>query len=665
METISAPAGRRLEPSGAFQPGCFFVGCNYWASHAGTAMWSDWQPQIVEQDFRKLSEGGLEVLRVFPLWPDFQPIRALYTQEGRFAEIRFGEVPLPNTAAGRAGVSAEMMEHFQVFADLAEKYHLKLIVGLITGWMSGRLFVPPALEGKNILTDPTAIKWETRFVQYFIRQFMTHPAVLAWDLGNEVNCNAPLPSQDAAWAWTSTIANAIRAIDPSRPVVSGMHSLEPGKSAVWKIQDQGELMDVLTTHPYPYFTPHCDQDPVNTLRNLLHATSESCYYSDIGAKPCLVEEVGTLGPMIASNAVSADYARTILFSLWAHDCHGLLWWCAFDQILLQHPPYDWTAFERELGLIRADGTPKPVLKEIGTFGAWVRGLPFEALPRRTCQAVCILTEDQDSWGAAYSSFILAKQAGFDIRFQFAGQPLLDADLYLMPSVQGGYAFSRRLWYELLERVNGGATLYISHDTCLLSPFNEPFGLEVQTRQKRTAPAEFQIGGCGTTFRVNAAVKLNLRSTGAEVLANEPGGNPVFTCQPYGTGQLYFLSLPVERALSETPGAFSGPEALPFWQIYARVAQDQIKQRVAARDIPEVGMTEHVLEDGRLLVVAINYSPAPLSPLFTFKPGWRPVERLYGPTFASSGQAWKLTLPANDAAVFILAKEENPDNSSEK
>jgi hypothetical protein len=31
-----------------FAQGSLVFGCNYWASHAGTAMWQDWQPEIVE-----------------------------------------------------------------------------------------------------------------------------------------------------------------------------------------------------------------------------------------------------------------------------------------------------------------------------------------------------------------------------------------------------------------------------------------------------------------------------------------------------------------------------------------------------------------------------------------------------------------------------------------
>jgi hypothetical protein len=59
------------------------------------------------------------------------------------------------------------------------------------------------------------------------------------------------------------------------------------------------------------------------------------------------------------------------------------------------------------------------------------------LPARQTDAVCILSEGQDQWAIAYASFILAKQAGFDLTFRYADQPLKDASLYLLPSISGG------------------------------------------------------------------------------------------------------------------------------------------------------------------------------------------------------------------------------------
>ena len=87
----------------------------------------------------------MQLLRCFPFWPDFQPIRQLRSANcdvgGRFKEVRFRDEPLPDTEAGRAGVDEVMLERFEAFADLAQKYGMKLIVCPLTGQMTFGLFV--------------------------------------------------------------------------------------------------------------------------------------------------------------------------------------------------------------------------------------------------------------------------------------------------------------------------------------------------------------------------------------------------------------------------------------------------------------------------------------------------------------------------------------------
>lgn len=631
-------------------PGGFVVGCNYWASHAGTAMWSDWRPKVVAADLRQLAAEGLQVLRVFPLWPVFQPLTQIYGGGGHEHELRLGEQPLGDDEFGRAGISAAAMDRFRFLADQAQAQGLTLIVGLVTGWMSGRLFVPPAFERLNVLTDARVLQWQLRFVRTFVRHFREHPAIAAWDLGNECNCMAPVARREEAWLWTASIANAIRVEDPTRPVVSGMHSLSPGRKAHWHIQDQGELTDLLTTHPYPAFTPYCDQDPINQIRNGLHATAEGRFYGDIGGVPCLCEEIGILGPTICSEAIAADYARMALYSLWAHDGQGLLWWCAYDQTRLSHAPYDWNHLERELGLIRENRDPKPTLREIGAFAARLRELPFDRLPTRRREAVCILSDGQDQWAAAYAAFVLAKQAGFDLQFQTALQPLRPADLYLLPSVAGYAPASRSFWLELLARVEAGATLYVSHADCFMEPFAAAFGLEIQTRERSGGQTRVIVPGCCELLG-QGPFRLRLQATTAEVLAHEPDGNPVVARNRLGKGQVYFCSLPIEQTLSQTPGAFHGPQAQPWWQLYAQVAEKQLAQRLLRRDNPTVGVTEHELPDGTMVAVAINYSPAPQTVTLSLAKAWRVKKTLIGPAPKSR----KLKLPPNDAAVLLLAK----------
>ena len=636
-----------LTPEALTAPGRFVVGCNYWASHAGTAMWTDWRAKVVEEDLRQLAGAGLQVLRVFPLWPDFQPIHLLRGGHGTPVEYRLGEEPLPE---GDAGMSPVAMARFAEFADLAEKHGLKLIVGLITGWMSGRLFVPPALEGRNPITDPVALMWQMRFAQAFVRRFKEHPAVLAWDLGNECNCLGPA-TREEAWVWTASLVNAIRAEDRSRPVVSGMHSLTPARGAAWTIQDQGALTDLLTTHPYPYFTPHCDQDPVNTIRTLLHATAESRWYADIGGTPCLVEEIGTLGPMLASERVAADFLRAVLFSAWAHDCCGLLWWCAYDLGHLEHAPYDWDAYERELGLIRGDRSPKPVLDELTKFRRFLDGLPLQTLPPRLTEAVYLTSEGQDGWGAAYSSFILAKQAGFDLTFRYVEQPLPEAPLYLLPCICGGRVLPRRRWLELLAKVEAGATLYVSHRDGMLSPLVEPLGFEVHTRERRANPTTIRLDALPGAPELPTAgpIKLTLSPARAEVLGRETDGSPALTRAQYGKGTIYFLTIPLEVELAERPGAFHTPDAPPAWQLYRHLAAPFLGHRAVRKDHPQIGLTEHPLDERTRAIVLINYSPTPLEVPLTFSPGWRLGDAWYG----SAPEGAICRIRTNDAAVFTV------------
>ena len=103
------------------------------------------------------------------------------------------------------------------------------------------------------------------------------------------------------------------------------------------------------------------------MKSILHSTAESVLYASLGGKPCFIEEAGTLGPMIADEDVAADYIRACLFSTWAHDLRGFVWWCANEQEMLTHTPYDWDAVERELGLFHTDGSPKPVVGSMKEF----------------------------------------------------------------------------------------------------------------------------------------------------------------------------------------------------------------------------------------------------------------------------------------------------------
>jgi len=633
--------------------GTFSIGCNYWASHAGTNMWHDWDLDVVKKDFKQLAEGGLHIARVFPLWPDFQPLQCLKGGCGTRREMRMGEEPLGHDELGRAGVSRLMMDRFKLLADEAAKNKLKLIVGLVTGWMSGRLYVPPAFENIDVLSDPYPIMWQIKFVKAFVKHFKGHKAIAAWEYGNECNCMGRAANRETAYLWASSLADAIKSVDSSRPMISGMHSLTV-ENGSWRIEDQAEISDVLTTHPYPIFTPHCGQDPVSEIRNVLHATAESRLYGDVGGKPCMVEEIGTLGPMICSEEVSASYARASMLSSYANDCRSFLWWCAYDQDHLAHAPYDWNAVERELGIFRKDRKPKPLAGALKDFSGFLDKLP--ALPPRMKEAVCILTDGQDQWGASYSSFVLSKQAGFDLEFQHVEQPLKDSKLYLLPSINGGSAIRRERMLALLEKVKTGAHLYMSFGDALLSPFNEIAGVKVLTRERRDSQAscKFEFAK-GEEFKVSSSHKLKLELKGAEALGVEADGNPCFLTFKYGKGQIYVLTVPIEAHLSGTPGAFHRKGAAPFWKIYAHIAKGFVSGRALSGKHPMVAATEHPVSAGERIVFLLNQSSEDLEFESSLKAPWKLKQALRGKLPASGKGSLKIKIPANDALVFKISK----------
>ena len=377
----------------------FLIGCNYWASNAGTEMWRQWEPDVVREDLRVLSANGIEYMRVFPNWRDFQPIMPIYSSSGKIKEYRMENGQKPSNPEF---LDETMLAHFGEFCDLCTEYGIKLIVGLLTGFMSGRTYLPSALYEHPIHTDSFALLMQQRFVRGFVNRFKEHAAIYAWDLGNECNNLGGAENVNDATNWSLIISNSIRAADPSRPVVSGMHGLTPGndQKRKWTIGGQAEACDILTTHPYPYWVQYADQDPMLSMRTALHATFENKFYADIGNRPCLVEEIGSMGPMVCSEEAAADFMRVNLFSNWIHGALGVMWWCANEQNMLEHPPYTYQMCEIELGMRFANGSPKPVLTETGRVSSILKGFDFELPPARE-DAVCLSTWGQKQWGAAY------------------------------------------------------------------------------------------------------------------------------------------------------------------------------------------------------------------------------------------------------------------------
>lgn len=594
----------------------FLIGCNYWASNAGTEMWNNWSPEAIEDDLKILSSHGVKYMRVFPIWSDFQPVKPLITSFGRLMEYRLEGDKSPENPYYLDEV---MLERFSVFCDLCEKYDIKLVVGLITGYMSGRLFVPSALYDRNIYSDPVAILFQQRFITGFVKRFKDRKAIYAWDLGNECNNMSRAEDRYVAANWTSIIANTIRANDNTRQVVSGMHELA-FDSAKWTIADQGEFTDILTTHPYPYWLPYANKDEVSTFRTTMHATAQSKLYKDISRKPCIAEEIGTMGPMVCSNELAADFLRVNLFSNFSNGISGVMWWCANEQSNLTTAPYTWNMVEVELGMIDAERKPKPVLMEMKKFHEFLTSSKLTLNPPKD-DAVCILSKQQEQVGISYMACCMAKQSDVNLRFSYGDFEIPESDYYLLPSISGGMVMSGENWAKLKDRVFNGANLYISVDNGILSDFNTLTGLKVIDASYETMSGNFILDGLEIPY--DKKRNYRVEEAGATIIAKDEDGNPIITEYSYGKGRVYFVNFPLETALLDKANAFDQNIHL----IYKRFFKGLINTKKITSDNQFVAVTEHHSEE-KSYCVAINYSKAPQKPEFKFN-GCKPASVIYG------------------------------------
>lgn len=573
----------------------FILGCNYWASNAGIEMWRQFDAETIKNDLEILSQHGVKYLRVFPLWRDFQPVKPNFGAQGKISEYVMEDGNLPENDYF---LDNDMLDRFSKFLNICDTYHIRLIVGLITGWMSGGLFIPSALYGKNILTDPLALYFEQLFIKGFVEKFKDRETIYAWDLGNECNCAGAVEDRFSAASWTAAISNAIHTADPDRPVISGMHSLTLDDK--WRIEDQARFTDILTTHPYPLWCKHTTIDETLSFRTTMHATAETKWYADIGSKPCLAEEIGTMGPMVCSDEKAADFLRLNMFSLWANGTSGVMWWCNHDQNLLNSFPYTVNMIERELGLINSNAEPKPALAEMKKFSDFLEKTKI-TLPKAQEHGVCLLTKGQDHWGVAYMTYALAKSVGLNLKFSYAHeQELPPSNLYLIPSVSGMTLMHQKTFDELQKRVSNGADLYISVGSAFLQGFEEFTGLRVIDSCMHGQNATVEIDGKERSFYQPIARRFI--PTTANVLYKDSNGNPFITVNNYGKGRVFFVAAPIESNLINTHNGFD--EAIE--KVYQAIFKDHINAMPVNLQAKEVVFTLHPEVNGAYLV-AINHS----------------------------------------------------------
>jgi len=366
----------------------FPLGVNYWPRRKAMYWWSDFDAGEVDDEFAIIQELGLEVVRIFLLWDDFQP-----------------EPTLVDKAA---------LANLVKVADIAAAHHLRLDVTFFTGHMSGPNWAPRWLlerregfpspyfgwtrqvlsQGKivpdgnyrNMFSDPTAIGAERFLLKTVVRALKDHPAIWMWNLGNEPDLFAWPENSSAGRAWVREMVQLIRDIDTNTLVTVGTHMASLNQDNGLRLDRVHAETDVPIMHTYPMYDSVArhplDPDFVPFTTALT---------ASLAGKPALMEEFGGCTSLeghpsetwewigygqprkqfMASENDFAEYIRQVLPRIQEVGATAAFIWCFADyaEELWDLPPCSESRHERHFGIVRPNGTLKPHAQALKDFAA--------------------------------------------------------------------------------------------------------------------------------------------------------------------------------------------------------------------------------------------------------------------------------------------------------
>ncbi len=359
----------------------FTLGVNYWPRRKAMYWWSNFDAGEVREEFALIRELGLNVVRLFLLWDDFQPA--------------------PDT------VSVDCLKHLTTVGDLAAAHDLKLDITFFTGHMSGPNWAPGwLLDGpphpwvkqlvsggkvvtsgyRNPYTDPVALAAERLLVETVVSALHDHPAIGLWNLGNEPDLFARPPDAAVGRAWMRQMVAAIRELDSHHPVTCGLHTDSLLEDNGLRVDQVFAETDMAVMHAYPMYS-RLARSPLDPD----YAPFTCALTSALCGKLALMEEFGGCTALpgqpsynmrwtaygeprtqfMASEEDLAAYLEAVLPKLVEVGALGALVWCFADYApeLWDKPPYSESQHERFFGLVRPDGSLKPQGQVLKAFAA--------------------------------------------------------------------------------------------------------------------------------------------------------------------------------------------------------------------------------------------------------------------------------------------------------
>jgi endo-1,4-beta-mannosidase len=341
----------------------FLLGVNYWPRRSAMYMWQRFDLGEIREDMARISGLGLELVRFFLRWDDFQPE--------------------PNR------MDDNMLRRFDAVMQCIADANVRAIPTLYCGHMSGVNWLPHwsldhgtphrrfrTICGRNELAhgigdfyhDQNLLAAQELFARSVGERVRDHPALYAWDLGNEFsNLREPERPEHAA-EWSARLTGALRETSGGA-VTGGTHGEDVERDRHLRPSSLAQPWEIATMHGYSVYATfsrgRLDTDVVPFYAQLMQAFSR---------KPLLFSEFGLPAYPATRDDEIAQYAQAVLENLHAIGTLGAMWWCWADYVhaLDALPPFDKAPHELHFGMIRNDGSERPVARVLARFAAQKR-----------------------------------------------------------------------------------------------------------------------------------------------------------------------------------------------------------------------------------------------------------------------------------------------------
>ncbi|TDB36943.1 MAG: hypothetical protein D9V44_10595 [Actinobacteria bacterium] len=566
----------------------FPVGVDYYPLDEERRSWSDWYDRDPEPDFAAMAASRVSDVRVFVSW------RCLETQVGQYDE--------------------DALERLERIVEAARAHDLKLVVCFFADDRLAEMNEVPWGKRRDSRTDDYLIQRELSLVQKIVNRYRAEPVIKAWDLGNEAFCSG-FETEAALEKWVTELREAIREVDPERPVLLGVDPETLLRETGVDPRGAIDLCERAWSHLTAPYRAYIAEGPV---------TSGPATYTDsfllraaLRDLPVVVDGIG-VHALEFSAAEEAAYVRTALYSALMNRASGAMLRRWRDLETEKREPYFRDPFEVLVGVVDVTGAPKPVLAEVKRFAAVAARLDprrYALAPERA--AVVIPAERYESLPslaglfdprACLQAYIAAKEAHVPVTVAREGDELGGYHALYLPSPG---KLTPSMWADLSAFVQGGGSVVLSYGGGDVDPaLREIFGVEFNGDggpRHTFACRVAQPGVLGDLRSFDARMDLPhfglVTASGAMVVATDATGSPLLTVNQYGQGKAVFIATPVERAIAQNdPWATPTPVRHLLRTVYGTVASAAGAGAMLECDMPEAELAHFLGEDDDILLI---------------------------------------------------------------